>query len=36
MAAGAAGVAVIHSVFGAADVERAARSLRTAIDAARG
>jgi thiamine-phosphate pyrophosphorylase len=32
-AAGASGVAVIHAVFGASDVEGAARALRTAVDA---
>ncbi len=34
-AAGAAGVAVIRAVFGAADPEAAARELRLAVDAAR-
>jgi thiamine-phosphate pyrophosphorylase len=32
-AAGAAGIAVIGAIFGAADVERAARALRQAVDA---
>jgi thiamine-phosphate pyrophosphorylase len=32
-AAGAAGVAVIEALFGAADIERAARALRDAMDA---
>jgi thiamine-phosphate pyrophosphorylase len=36
MAAGAAGVAVIHAIFGAEDVEAAARLLRTAVDQATG
>lgn len=35
-AAGADGVAVIGAVFGAGDVERAARRVRDAVDAARG
>jgi thiamine monophosphate synthase len=35
-AAGARGVAVIGAVFGATDVERAARRLRDAVDAALG
>jgi thiamine monophosphate synthase len=35
-AAGARGVAVIGAVFGATDVERAARRLRDALDAALG
>lgn len=34
--AGAAGVAVIGAIFGAVDVERAARALREAVDAPRG
>ncbi len=34
-AAGAAGVAVIGAIFGAPDIERAARALRHAVDASR-
>jgi thiamine-phosphate pyrophosphorylase len=36
MAAGAAGVAVIGAIVGAADVERAARALRQAVDQGKG
>jgi thiamine-phosphate pyrophosphorylase len=35
-AAGAHGVAVIHAIFGARDIERAARRLRDAVDAGGG